>query len=43
MAMAMGVIAHAMQVALFGIEPEVRLSVARRSRRPAAGASRSAG
>ncbi len=28
MAMAMGVIAHAMQVALFGIEPEVRLSVA---------------
>jgi CIC family chloride channel protein len=28
MAMAQGVIAHAMQVALFGIEPEVRLSVA---------------
>ncbi|MGZ3273132.1 MAG: chloride channel protein [Caulobacteraceae bacterium] len=28
MAMAQGVVAHAMQVALFGIEPEVRLSVA---------------
>ena len=28
MAIAMGVMAHAVQVALFGIEPEVRLSVA---------------